>query len=406
MKPMRKNALRWLFPLAFVCACVLFWWSPSILMSLFHIETDLKPGTLEVSLAALSIFLIGYMFSVRLTRKALIAPHVQAMSNDFAFKATVALALPALILGGKFATYRAGVAYGAGHDIPGFTQAVLYLHMFFAYMFIGSAPTFKGSDRRKVFLVAALVLTPRILITLNWGRFFAGQTIVVILFIALARGWLKLSMKRWLQLCSVALLIFLGPIITRGHFFSQGNLEEIAGSAPQIAAFFEQGSTLHFFQEYHENLRSDCPPLLVSMTERFVPYRSLGVCTIQVGNVKNVPSTVDNLLTRQNSDDLGTGTGSIYIFGLYLAGGIAGIILGSFLFGMCCRWWVERLSYASLFSGIWAECLVRSLFAPRSSLGYVFQRIPSLVLATLGIILLCQMIDVLQSPNPALTTGN
>ncbi|MGB7189022.1 MAG: hypothetical protein WBD10_02690, partial [Acidobacteriaceae bacterium] len=148
MKQSGNNTLRWLFPAAFACSCVLFWWSPSILMSWFHIDNDMKAWTLYVSVAALCVFLLGYLFSFRLLRRPLIAPHIAAMSNDFAFKATVALAIPALIVGGRFAWYRAGLAYGAGHDISGFTQAVLYLHMFFAYMFIGSVPTCKGKDRR------------------------------------------------------------------------------------------------------------------------------------------------------------------------------------------------------------------------------------------------------------------
>lgn len=403
MKPTPKNALRLLFPIAFICACVLFWWSPSILMALLHVENDIKAWTLEVSAAALCLFLLGYLFVIRFISRPLISPHIAAMCTDFAFKATVALALPAMIVGGQFAIYRAGLAYGEGNDIPLYTQAVLYLHMFFAYLFISSVPTCKGADRRKILWAVALVLTPRILITLHWGRFFAGQTIVAILFIALARGWLKLSAKRWLQLWMVALLIFLGPILTRDHSFDLPDTAEAAGLAPGIVEFFKQGSTLNFFQVYHDNLKSSCPPFLVSMTEQIIPYSILGVCTIEVGDVKNVPETVENLLTRQDSNNLATGTGSIYIFDLYLAGGVPGIIVGSFLFGMCCRWWVERLGHASLFTGIWAECLVRSLFAPRGSLGYEFQRIPSLVLATLGVILLCQLLDILQTRNPVLT---
>lgn len=400
MKTAGKNALRRLYPIAFTGSCVLFWWLPSILIAWFHMNSVIEPWTLKISAAALCIFLFGYLFSFRLTSRPLISARITALCSDFAFKATIALVVPAMIAGAQFAWYRSGVAYGEGQDIPGFTQAILYLHMFFAYMFIGSVPSCKGADKRKILWATALVLAPRILITLHWGRFFAGQTVVAILFIALARGWLNLSIKRWIQLCLVALLIFVGPILTRGPL---SETAEITASAPLIVEFFEQGSTLHFFQEYHDNLRSSCPPLLVSMTEQIIPYGALGICTIEVGSVKNVPETVDNLLTRQDSNNLGTGTGSIYIFELYLAGGITGVILGSFLFGMCCRWWVERLGHASLFVGIWAECLVRSLFAPRGTLGYEFQRIPSLVLATLGVILLCQLIDILQNRSPVLT---
>ena len=59
------------------------------------------------------------------------------------------------------------------------------------------------------------------------------------------------------------------------------------------------------------------------------------------------------------------------------------MILGSIIFGLTCRKFVEWIGYRSLYAGIWAECLSRALLAPRGSLGYVYERIPSLVLATL-----------------------
>lgn len=400
MRPPNRNALRWFFPVAFAGACVLFWWLPSILMALLGVESDMKQWTMEVSCAALGVFLIGYLFRFHLFDSPVTSPRVTQLCSDAAFKATIALAVPAMIAGTKFALYRAGVAYGEGHNIPLWTQAILYLHMFFAYMFLGSVPSCKGADRRKILWAVALVLTPRILITLHWGRFFAGQTVVAILFITLARGWIRMSFKRWIELIAIAALIFAGPILTRG---SLSESEEIAASAPRILAFLEQGTTLHFFQKYHNDLRYTCPPLLVSLTDQIIPYHALGVCTIQVGAAKNVPATVDHLLTREESDDLGTGTGGIYILGLYLMGGVPAIVIGSTVFGACCRWWVEQLRHASLFSGIWAECLVRSLFSPRGTLGYEFERIPSLLLATFGVILLCQLIDILQTCGPVLT---
>jgi hypothetical protein len=78
-----------------------------------------------------------------------------------------------------------------------------------------------------------------------------------------------------------------------------------------------------------------------------------------------------------------TGKGSNYLLELYLTGGIGAIILGSVIFGFTNRCFVQWISQRSLFAGIWAECLSRALFAPRSTLGYVYERIPSLLLATM-----------------------
>ncbi len=43
---------------------------------------------------------------------------------------------------------------------------------------------------------------------------------------------------------------------------------------------------------------------------------------------------------------------------------------------------VWSLANRSVFTGIWAMCLSRALFAPRSNLGYVFELIPGYVAAT------------------------
>ena len=71
---------------------------------------------------------------------------------------------------------------------------------------------------------------------------------------------------------------------------------------------------------------------------------------------------------------------------LYLTGGIGAIIFGSFLFGLTSRCFLGLISGRSLFAGIWAECLSRALFAPRSTLGYVYERIPSLLMATMIVV--------------------
>ena len=47
----------------------------------------------------------------------------------------------------------------------------------------------------------------------------------------------------------------------------------------------------------------------------------------------------------------------------------------------------------SLFVGIWVECLTRALLAPRGNLGYVYERIPSLVLATFFVVTLVTSIE-------------
>jgi hypothetical protein len=392
----RNNHTRWLFPCAYIGACFLFWWLPSFLLAWLHFPDLIDRSTIAVSILALAVFLGGYMVPLTAGRRPLVSFATMELCEAFAYKATLVIAVPAFVVGLRFAAYRAGFAYGEGSDIPLLYQAVLYTDMFVGYMYLGSVPSLEGRNRGRVLLVSFLLIFPRLMIALHWGRFFVGQTIVVILLIAMARGWFRFSLARAAQLVALAAAIIFIPSITRGDKVTG---EDVFGR-PALVEFFQSGSTLAFFQDYR-NLRTECPPLFVSMTAQMFPYRWLHVCTMGVGNVHDTPAVLSSLLTREESNDFGSGTGSIYILELYLTGGLAAVFIGSSLFGLICRWFIEHLSQRSLVSGIWAECLVRALLAPRGNLGYVFERIPSLLLATSAVVILCHSAEILRK-TPAL----
>jgi hypothetical protein len=81
---------------------------------------------------------------------------------------------------------------------------------------------------------------------------------------------------------------------------------------------------------------------------------------------------------------------------LYVTGGLFAVYFGSVLFGFTCRSFLAWCGKRSLFAGIWAECLTRALLAPRGNLGYVYERIPSLVLATWLVVLVVWGMKLLQ----------
>jgi hypothetical protein len=251
--------------------------------------------------------------------------------------------------------------------------------MFFGFLFLGVARTIP-QDRRRIVIASILVILPRFIISLRWGRFFLVQAIVPVVFIALARGWMRLSGKRVLQLGALAMFILFVPPLTRGDKFL---------GQDEMVTFLEAGSSLRLFQDNIDlNLAERCPPLLVSMTAKLIPYGLLDVCTMEIYGSKGVPATLDRILTDNDPSTQGTlyGTGANYMLELYLTGGIGAIILGSVFFGFSSRCFVQWISQRSLFAGIWAECLSRVLFAPRGTLGYVYERIPSLLTATLIIV--------------------
>lgn len=382
---------------AFVASCVLFWWLPSILFRLLGMQDPVRSWALWMSVLGLGTFTAGYLVSpagVRAFFEPLthlpsltFAPSTMDACESLSYWATALVAVPALALAVRFFIYRLGTPYGQGEGIPFAYQAVLYVHLFLGFLYLGVVKTIP-ENKRRIIIASLLVILPRLIISLRWGRFFAVQAIVPIIFIALARGWFRLSGKRTVLLAVLAGFLVFVPALTRGgNIFGQSEFVE----------FFSAGSSLRLFQDNATlNLSGRCPPLLVSLTAKTIPYGLLDVCTMNYLGTAGWPATLDRILTENDPSTEGTlyGTGSNYLLELYLTGGVTAIILGSFFFGFTSRCFILWIGKRSAFAGIWAECLSRALFAPRGDLGYVYERIPSLLLATLAALWLAWLVHV------------
>ena len=379
--------------MAFAGSCVLFWWLQSMLLHWWlGLAPLIQPWFIWVSIGALATFVAGYFlptpqFAAATTRHA-----VLDRCERFSYRCVLLFAVPALLVAAQFAIYRSGVHYNEGHGPALVQQAVLYVYLFFGLLYVGAVRDDRKSNN-KLLLVIALTIAPRLLISLHWGRFFAAQAIVPILFIAIARRWIRISWKRGAQFLVLALFLLFVPAITRGDTIfgpdDQGN--------PQIVNYFGYMNSLVLFQEDFD-IRYPCPPLLLSLTTKVIPYSLLGICTIDVGDQENLPATLEQLLTREYTNDIMAGVGSNYMLELYLTGGLTAVFLGSVIFGFTSRILVGLISCRSLYAGIWAECLTRSLFAPRGNLGYIYERIPSLILATLGVVFISWCFSKMSQP--------
>jgi len=385
LNPIPGERGRWFFLGAFLFACFLFWWLPSLLFrAVVHQADAVENETVAMSALALVCFVAGYLVPAfgRPARR-LSAPSLDAC-GEFAYRVTMLLAAPALVLAILFWHSHAGAQYGdeSVAPIPMLYQAVLYTHLFFGFLYMGAAEPEKDGWRR-ILTVSLAVALPRLIISLHWGRFFLAQAVVPALLIAIARGWVRLSLKRIAQIAALALTILFVPSLTRGDSIArQGD----------IVNWFAAGSSLQLFQDNTDlSLMGRCPPLLVSLTAKTIPYGMLGACVLDLGAKKNVPASLDYILTINdpiNSNGIVSGTGSNYLLELYLFGGLPAVYAGSALFGFSCRRFVSSIGMRSLFAGIWAECLTRALFAPRGDLGYVYERIPSLILTTYVVVLI------------------
>ncbi len=373
---------------------MLFWWLESILLHFWlGAQVPIEPKFFWISAGALGAFAVGYILPAPRFPEASTSREVLNRCEKFSFVATIVLAIPACFVALQYLAYRLTVeSYFGGEGISLWQQAVLYSHLFFGLLYVGAVEE-PHKNKQKLALVILLTIAPRLIVAFQWRRFFAAQAIVPIILIALARGWFRLSFKRSFQLLLLGLFILFVPALTRGdNVFG----EDEAGD-PQVVNYFGYMNTLTYFQD-NTDLRYQCPPLLVSLTAKVIPYPLLGICTVDLGENKNMTAALDRLLAKEYTGDIMAGTGGNYLLELYLTGGIAAILIGSVVFGFTCRRFVEMIGHPSLYAGIWAECLSRALFAPRQTVGYVYERIPSLVLATLVVVAISWAVDVLRRP--------
>ena len=374
----QNNPLTWRYLAAFAACCVLFWWLQSLLLYFWlGFDIPFEPTTIWISIGALVTFTVGYLLPAPRFQALSTPPEIMDWCEDLSYKATLLLALPAFLVALRYALYRSAVeSYFEGEGISLPEQAVMYIYLFCNLLYISSVADPK-KDRKKVILVAFLAIAPRLLISFWWRRFYVTQALVPIVLIAVARGWINFTFKRFVQMALIALFVLFVPALTRGD----NVLGEDRQGNPQIVNYFGYMNTLKFFED-NQNLEYSCPPLLISFTAKLVPWSFLHICTIDVGRDKNIPATLNDILTKNESNDLMAGTGANYLLELHLAGGLPAILGGSLVFGFVCRHLVYLLGYRSLYAGIWAECLNRALMAPRGTLGYVFERIPSELIAT------------------------
>lgn len=366
---------------AFVCACFVFWWLASILLRVSGQQDNVSSWTFWVSVLGLATFTVGYSVSASRVRTFLgplagslrVSPRLMDDCEALAYEATILLALPAVLLSVIFFLHTMGVEYGT-EDIPFAYQIVLYLHLFVGFLFLGLARD-TPKERHRVITASLLIILPRLIVAMHLRRFFLAQAVVPILLIALARGWVRVSWRTAAFLFAAALFTVFVPALARGDLVSR----------PLVEEFVSGGAAPILLQEFADtDLSGRCPPLLVGLTEMTIPYRELGVCMTRSSHGGLVPASVGGIIGENvptDTVDVAAGSGGNYLLGLYLTGGLAGIALGSAFFGFTCRCFVAWIGTRSAFAGIWAVCLSRSLLAPRGTLGYVYERIPSLLLA-------------------------
>jgi hypothetical protein len=386
-----------LFLASFLASCLLFWWLLSlVLRGVLGAEDSLTPFTLGMSVLSAGLFTAGFSLPRLKATRITISTATLDDCERLSYRITVLLFPPAIALAVIFAAANIGREYG-DLSVSFADQIVYYLHLFFGFMFLGVVRAGHQS-RRKICIAVVMIALPRFIVSTNYGRMFLAEGIVPLVLIAVARGFIQLSWKRTAQIAGLGLFIILVPSITRGDFSAAG-ADPASAETPAIVLWLSGGTTLLVTQQYMDiDMTHRCPPLLVSLTGKLIPYALLHVCTITtsgMGENANVTTefaaNLDRVVTYEmNGGDgsMTTGTGTSYLLELYLTGGLAGVAFGSFVYGAVCKLLATSMAARSLFSGIWAECLMRAVFSTRATLGYAFEKVPVLLLATMLVVLI------------------
>lgn len=381
-----KNGSRFVYMFFFLGSCFVFWWLPSVVyrVLLDYPDPVLDPA-LTLSFYAVVSFVTGYVltasYNVAFFRSNTVILERTARVSKWL---TVLFGIPSFFLALEFFLYRATVDYGRGEGIPLLYQAFFYPQMSFFFLYITTTPD-KELKPKVFWALVALSIGIRLIVSLKWGRFFVGQIIFAFFIVALARGWLRITPTNMLKLLLAGVFVFAVPAITRGDFDAS---KKTSNDNP-LVEFVAAGSTLKLFQDNTElDLTDWCNPLFVSLSAKTVPFKALDVCTIDIWGEFGLPATLDRILAYNEigakAMDVLNGPGSNYMLELYVSlGREIGVIVGSFFFGMSCAFSYNALQFRTIYGSIWLEILSRAIFAPRSNLGYVFERLPSLYMTTI-----------------------
>lgn len=354
----------------FFISCSVFWWLGNLADDpnwTITYETNI--------LSIISFILISAAYFLYKPKKKEVIVSVPQYGEKLLFLIFSILTVLSLAVSLDFMSLRMDFTYGEGDNISLPTQVIMYAHLFFGIFFFGIIAQRLQTSKIKIIMVPILLLTPRLIVSLVWGRFYLVQALLPLIFMTLISPHYKFNWKHPILICVMGLFVFIVPPIFRGDDLQ---------STESLKNFLIHGSTLSLIDKYSYLKNTiKCNPFIVSSTSKMFPYSFFGLCTIDVWGEKGLPATLDRLLAYEETGniDILAGPGSNLLLELQLSGGFIGVVLGSILFGFMNKFSAVKLYGNPVYASIWVEILTRSLLVPRSNFGYVIERIPALFIA-------------------------
>ncbi len=275
-----------------------------------------------------------------------------------------------------FLTRRTG-QYGLTEPISSLEQLFFYAAL--GFFCIALSVNLKHIPLKWILLIAAMVVLPRLLISMVYSRIFIFLALVP-LFYALYFSRLNFRLppiKSSTAFAVLGLFVIL-PALTRDS--------SIVESQQRFEALIMNGSSIPILEKYERyEIQRDQSYVFASVVLKAIPF-PIPIpenYQVDVWGLKGAIATLDRVLSsyeNQAREDLFFGTGSNYLHELFIDFSWPGVVLGSLLLGLVVSYMEYRSVSSLFFRFAWLSIITSFLFLPRSNVGYFLEKLPLFII--------------------------
>lgn len=337
--------------------------------------------TRQINMLSVGIvaFTIGYL-PFGLARRRLLKKTVSSLSpkeSRTVFKAALYFSLLLFpitaTLAVQFFLSRRGGQYGLTEPISSLEQLFFYAAL--SFFCLALSVNLKHIPLKWILLLVAIVLLPRLLISLVYSRIFIFLALVPLLYsLYFSRLNYKLSPQKATVAFGILALFIILPALTRDS--------SIVASQQRFEALIMNGSSIPILEKYERyDIQRDQSYVFASVVLKAIPF-SIPLpenYRVNVWSIEGAVATLDRVLSsyeNQAREDVFYGTGSNYLHELYIDFGWLGVVVGSILVALVASYMEYRSVRSLFFRFIWLSVLTSFLFLPRSNVGYFLEKLP------------------------------
>lgn len=384
-------------PALFLYSLVLFQVLPLLYASITNFYAyDLTRQTLML-VVGIPSFVLGYI-PFGLSRNRLLTlkrlTYLSPERSRIIFKVALWFSLLLFPITSTIATTffleRRGGQYGLTEPISSLEQLFFYASL--SFLILALSVNLKHIPLNQVWFLVAIVLVPRLLVSLVYSRIFIFLAIVPLLYALYFSGLnYKLSPRKTVAAFAVLGLFLILPALTRDS--------SVINSQQRFETLIMNGSSIPILEKYEQyEINRNQSYVFASVVLKSIPF-SFPVpenYRIDVWGIEGAVATLDRVLSNyenQGRQDVFFGTGSNYLHELFIDFGWIGVILGSFIVGLVAAYMEYRGVKSLLFRFLWLSLLTSFLFLPRSNVGYFTEKLPLYLCFYLIAILAVKVLD-------------